>query len=367
MTTKKLISWLHLWPGLISALIVLFVCITGTIIVYCDEIMDLSAGDAKYVKEVKDTRLPVDSLINIIKKEYPSRSKAISYMVGYKDPERSVRFNTFSRTEGLSMIYIDPYSGRILKDDNTIYFFYITAHLHNSLLLGKTGQWIIDIATIIFIIELITGIVLWLPKKWNKKTRDASLKIKFKSTAKRLNYDLHKVLGFYALIIMLVLSLTGLLIAFEPLSDSLMKISGAETSHEWQKKMPKYQEGKQPADINSLIQYTFERYPDKDQIQFNTYKLDSSGYYMGRVADRIGLKSAQSPEYFYYDRYSGKEIKMQESVLKHEKIENAVWVLHMGNWMGQLGKFVTFMGGLIASSLPVTGFFIWWSKRKKKK
>ena len=166
---------------------------------------------------------------------------------------------------------------------------------------------------------------------------------------------------------MLILSLTGLLIAFEPLSDSLMKISGAETSHEWQKKMPKYQEGKQPADINSLIQYTFERYPDKDQIQFNTYKLDSSGYYMGRVADRIGLKSAQSPEYFYYDRYSGKEIKMQESVLKHEKIENAVWVLHMGNWMGQLGKFVTFMGGLIASSLPVTGFFIWWSKRKKKK
>lgn len=367
ISTKKLISWLHLWPGLISAVIVFFVCITGTIIVYSDEIMDLSAGDAKYVEEVKETRLPVDSLISIIKKEFPSRSKAISYMVTYKDPNRSIRFNTFSRTEGLSMIYIDPYSGKILKDDNTIYFFYVTAHLHNSFLLGKTGQWIIDIATIIFLIELITGIVLWLPKKWNQKTRNASLKIKFKSTAKRLNYDLHKVLGFYALIIMLILSLTGLLIAFEPLSDSLLKLSGAETSHEWQKKMPKFQEGKQPADINTIIKYTFDKYPDKEQIQLNTFKLDSSGYYVGRVADRIGLKSAQSPEFFYYDRYTGKELTVSDSILKHEKIENAVWVLHMGNWMGQVGKFITFMGGLIASSLPITGFFIWWSKRKKKK
>lgn len=43
------------------------------------------------------------------------------------------------------------------------------------------------------------------------------------------------------------------------------------------------------------------------------------------------------------------------------------WTLHMGNWIGLLGKNVTFLGGLIASILPVTGFFIWWNKLKRIK
>ena len=363
---KKLISWLHLYPGLISSLLVFFVCITGTIIVYSDEIMDLSAGKACYVPEIKEERLPVDRLINIIKKEYPQR-KAVSYMVAYKDPKRSVRFNTYGKEDGLRMVYMDPYTGKILKDDGTIYFFYITAHLHNSLLLGKTGQWIIDIATIILILELITGLILWWPKRWNRSSRNSSFKIKWKSNAKRLNYDLHKVLGFYALGVILLLSITGLLIAFNPLSALVLKSAGADTSHQWEKQLPGFQPDKQAYDLNRLIKNTFDRYPQKSEVQVATYKLDSSGYYSLRVADRIGLKSAQRPVFKVYNRFSGEEIEIPEPALKHEKIENTIWVLHMGNWMGPVGKFVTFLGGLIASSLSLTGFYIWWGRRKKGK
>lgn len=363
---KKLVSWLHLYPGLISAVIVFFVCITGTIVVYSDEIMDLSAGKARYVKEVKGERIPVDELINIIKKEYPNR-QAISYMVTYKDPNRSVRFNTYGKEDGLSMVYIDPYSGEILKDDGTIYFFYITAHLHNSFLLGKTGQWIVDIATLIFVLEMITGLILWWPKRWTKASRNGSFKIKWNSTSKRLNYDLHKVLGFYALGIILLLSITGLIIAFEPLSTLILKSSGADTTHQWEKNMPKFQEGQKPYDLNLLINKTFEEHDNKEEMQVSTYKLDSSGYYFLRVADRIGLKSAEDPTFKAFNRFSGEEIVIPETGLKHEKIENMIWVLHMGNWMGPIGKFVTFLGGLIATSLPITGFIIWLNKRKKHK
>lgn len=366
ISTKKLISWFHLWPGLISSVIVFLVCITGTIAVYCDEIIDLSAGDARYVKEVKSEKLPTEELIQIVKKEFPDR-KNPSYMVAYKDPERTVRFNTFSKDEGLRMVYVDPYNGQILADDGTIYFFYILVHIHNSFLLGKTGQWIVDIATIIFVLELLTGLFLWLPKKWSKTARDGALKIKWKSTGKRLNYDLHKVLGFYGLSIMLVLSLTGLLIAFEPLSHSVMKAFGADTSHDWEKSLPKYNADAQPILLNTIIDKAFAKNPNRNEIQVYTYKMDSSGYYMMRLADRVGLKSAQNAQPLVYDRYSGIEISMPESTMKHEKIENLVWVLHMGNWMGPVGKFVTFLGGLIATSLPVTGFYIWWGKKKKKK
>lgn len=364
-STKKIIRYLHLWPGLISAIIVFFVCITGTIIVYSDEIMELSAGKAKYAQEIKTERLPANEILKILNEKFPTRKP--SYMVAYKDPERSVRFNMFSKEEGLRMVYVDPYSGEILKDDSTIYFFYITAHLHNSLLLGKPGQWIIDIATIIFIIELITGLILWLPKKWNAKTLKNIFSVKVKSTSQRLNYDLHRVLGIYALIMLLILSLTGLLIAFEPLSHATMKILGAgEDGHSWQKSLPAFDAEKKEVELNSLIKEAFDKYPKKEEVQIDVFKLETKGYYFLRVADRIGLKSAQNPEYLVYERSGGKLIEMPEATVKHEKIENTVWVLHMGNWMGQLGKLVTFLAGLIASSLPITGFYIWWNKRKKK-
>ncbi len=361
---RKAITWLHLWPGLISAIIVTFVCLTGTIVVYCDEIMELSAGKARFVEEVKPQRLPAEKLIEILKKELPGKRQP-SYMVVYKDPKRSVRINMFSREDGLSMVYIDPYSGKILKEDRTIYFFYITAHLHNSLLLGKTGQWIVDIAVIIFLLELITGLILWWPRRWNKPTVQNSFKIKWKAPFKRLNYDLHKVLGFYALAIILVLSCTGLIIAFHPLADATIKAFGGKTGHGDEQNMPDFKENETSVSLNDAIHFAFEKYPDKKELQLATYKMETSGYYRMKVADRIGLKSAQNPEFMITDRYTGKEITLPEETIIHEKVENWLWSLHMGTWMGQLGKLITFLGGLIATSLPVTGFYIWWGKRRK--
>lgn len=51
----------------------------------------------------------------------------------------------------------------------------------------------------------------------------------------------------------------------------------------------------------------------------------------------------------------------------HEVVENAYWSLHMGTWLGPIGKAATFVGGLVSTSLPITGFLIWWGRRKKKK
>lgn len=366
ISSRKLISLLHLWPGLISSVIVLFVCFTGTLVVYCDEIMELSAGKARFVSEVKEKKLPAEKLLSILKETYPDR-RSPSYMVAYSDPHRSVRFNTYSKENGLRMVYINPYTGEILKDDSTIHFFYVTAHLHNSLLLGKAGQWVVDIATIIFLAELLTGLFLWWPKKWNKSSRKSSLTVKWDAPFKRLTYDLHKVMGFYALGIILVLSVTGLLIAFEPLSQFTVKALGGDPSHQWEKSLPELESGKQQSGLDKVIQIAFSKYPDKPEAQIYTYNIEKAGYYRMRVSERTGLKSAQNPEYILYDRNKDKVIEMPEHTLKHEKIENMVWELHTGNWMGPIGKLITFIGGLIASSLPVTGFFIWWNKKRNKR
>ncbi len=364
--SRSLIKWLHLWPGIISALILIFVCITGTIFVYSDEIIDRAAGDARYVKEVLPSRMPAEKLMDILKANYPDR-KSPAYMVAYRDPRRSVRFNTYSEEAGLRMVYMNPYTGQILKDDATIYFFYTVAHLHNSLLLGKSGQWIIDIATLIFLIELVTGIYLWWPGRWNKSARKGAFTIKWCAPFKRVNYDFHKVFGVYAFLFILILLVTGLLIAFEPLGNATMRLFGGIDPHHWKPERVFSDEDKANSVfyINDAVDAAFRMYPDKKEAQIATFRLGGP-YYNVRVSNRIGLKSAESPKDIFFDRVTGRiATDVPQSVIRGNKVENAIWVLHTGNWMGPIGKLLTFLAGLIGATLPVSGFLIWWNKRRK--
>lgn len=358
-------AWLHLWLGIFAGIILVFVALTGTVIVFCDEIIDLSGGNAKYVAQVKPVRLPAEQLISGVKKAFPKR-KNPAEITFFKDPKRTVRFRTFDKKKGLSMVYVDPYTGKILKDDNTANFFYIVAHLHASFLWHGPGTWIVDVATVIFLIELISGIILWWPKKWNRHTRDVSFTIKWKARFKRVNYDLHNVLGFYSSLLAIILTVTGLVIAFEPVAKATAAAFGGDATTKWQKKLPKADSTKMAIPVNQLFEESFRQYPDKKVCQMYTFKIDSAGYYMFTTAQKLGLKSAQSPVITILDKYSGKPIAIPSKSMKGEYIENAVWQLHMGTWMGVLGKVCTFICGLIATSLPITGFIIWWGKGKKK-
>jgi uncharacterized iron-regulated membrane protein len=41
--------------------------------------------------------------------------------------------------------------------------------------------------------------------------------------------------------------------------------------------------------------------------------------------------------------------------------------IHVGAILGLPGKIIAFLASLIPASLPVTGFLIWWGKKKKGK
>lgn len=361
-TFRKVVEWLHLWPSLVASVILIFVCITGTIVVFSDEVIDFANRDVLYIDQVGEQRIPSEELLEIYAEAHPDRPVP-SYMVTYKDPRRTVKFNMFDPVNGLRLVYMNPYTGEILKEDGTIHFFFVTAHLHNSLLLGTVGYWIVDIATIIFVIGLLTGVVLWWPKKWKGKALKKAFTIKWKAKFKRLNYDLHNVLGFYSLAISFVLAVSGLIIAFPPMADGTIELFGGDASHEWEEILSVHENEKALAPMDPVFDRYYEKNPNVTAIQVITYVMHDHGYYPLHAASWVGLKNYIGQPYFI-DKYTGAEVDAPDGAIKHEKIENAVWMLHMGSWMGLIGKIATFAAGLIATSLPITGFIYWWGKRK---
>src|SRR6186713_1827533 len=224
-TVKYWIGQLHLWLGLASGLVVLIVSITGCLFVFQKEISEALGREKYFITPGKGPILPVSLLLEkaqaALGKEMP-----VNNIVSYRQTDRSWEFMAYAENDSAltyfgSMPYyrsafINPYTGaptgiRDYKYD----FFSIVKAIHWSLLLKTSiGQPIVGYSTLIFVLLLITGLVLWWPKKWTKATRDRSFKIKWKASFRRVNYDLHNVPGFYTLFPALILALTGMVFSF---------------------------------------------------------------------------------------------------------------------------------------------------------
>jgi len=211
---------------------------------------------------------------------------------------------------------------------------------------------------------MITGIILWWPKR--KTDRKRSFTVKWNGRWKRVNYDLHNVLGFYATAIALLLAITGLAISFDWVNKGIYAAANLGRDHAIERIIPK-----------SDTTMVKENSPVIDQA-FAESRALSPHAEMFLITDDAGKSSpisitayAQSLHYgqsdfYYFDRYSGKLLKQLPYAQKSPgmKLNDMNYDLHVGQAMGLFGKILAFLASLICASLPVTGFIIWLGKKK---
>lgn len=363
---SRLNSWLHLWLGIGSGIIVIIVAITGVMFVFCDDIIDALGGGSRYTVVTNERRLTPEELLAVFKKDNPGRTPFNIQL--YKHPERSPRIASADENDHFGFSWVDPYTGRTLTTSNAYYFFYVVAHVHSGEMpFGHAGNLIVQIATWIFLIELVTGLVLWWPVKWTKATKEQAFTIKWKASFKRVNYDLHNVPGFYSLLPALLLTVTGLIIVNDTLSKTTHRLAGSEKNAylQMRKLTPPFDSTRQFVTLSAAISNLFTENPGARQVRVSVPK-DSATAFMAMVGKEIGLK-AMDGKTTMINRYTGHELELPPKILKGIAVDGMIMNLHIGFWGGWFGKILTAVTGLICAALPVTGFLIWWGRRNKKK
>ncbi|MCC9070571.1 PepSY domain-containing protein [Flavobacterium sp. F-65] len=367
-TWRKINNWLHLWLGLTSGIIVFVICLTGVAFVFHDEINNFVNREARFVKvENGAEKLPIDSILESVKHQYP-KIMLMQY-TSYKDATKSVKIMCFDRSAtpsllGLGNIYVNPYTGKVLKMDFTYGIFRFIAEVHANLLLGKVGSQIVRISTIIFLIELISGLIWWWPKKWNKTNFNKSFKVKWDANWKRLNIDLHNVLGFYALPLAIILTITGLALTYDPVKNAIFTaFSGTTERANLQETLPKADSTKVAMPIADLLA-PYEK-ADVPQITIGIPN-PKSGALMIRTENETSMVTYRG-DIAYVNMYSGEKLDLNPQLLTELKMENMNLSLHLGTWYGLPAKILTFIICLICTSLPITGFIIWYNRKFKKK
>lgn len=367
-TVKKITGVVHLWLGLLSGAIVLFLGITGCMLAFEREIRNITEPYA-YV-ESRDVQYLSPSVLKAVAEkhldghkvngvEYPGKGKAA--VASYYDESN------------YKLVYLDPYTGEPLKVKNMNRdFFRIIVNGHFYLWLPPDiGQPIVASATLIFLVMLITGMILWWPK--NKAARKQRFSIKWNAKWRRVNYDLHNVLGFYMTWVAIFIAITGLVWGFQWFARSVYWVSsGGKSMVEHKHPVSDTTKIKEGVNVADYVWAAHKPYVNEKEALAVYFPLTHTDPVEVAVNHRPG--TYYNADYYHYDQYTAKELhadgsyagKYKDATVA-DKIVRMNYDIHVGAILGLPGKIMAFFASLIAASLPVTGFYIWWGRRKKKK
>ncbi len=369
---------IHLWLGLASGLVVFIVSITGCIYVFEEELKTfLYTGRETITVPDHAVKKPLSELLLTAQKEvgekHPIQSIEIPALPNQTYSFRPVQirdnkaFTHFGEIVYNRKLYLNPYTGEVVKNENTKYeFFTIVLRLHRNLLLNRSiGTLVIGISVLFFVVLLITGIVLWWPK--NKLNIKKTISFSWKSTTrwKRKNYDLHRVFGFYSSFILLIIALTGLVWSFDWFDHSVQWIVNGGVKTEKPKSVfSDTTKTDVTLPIDKILADLVAQNPDALSLNIN---LPEKSKGVINASARYGINIRYNTLRYQFDQFTGQLLKTInfDEKSRGEKLKAMNYDIHTGGILGFPGKVLAFFASLISASLPVTGFMIWYGRRNK--
>lgn len=366
---------IHLYLSLAAGLVILLCCLTGAILVF-EKDLQMALNKKRYYVTAQEERLPLSALVGKVKEEYSGAK--VNGIKTYVQTDRSAEINITlpkgerqaakggERQPGFT-VFINPYTGEVLeKYSYRETFFYQVFALHRWLLGGdkSVGKYIVGVSTLIFLFILITGIILWWPKTRNiLKQR---LKIKWDGGWKRLNHDLHLVLGFYSAILLFIFAFTGLAWSFEWFNKGIYTVTKSPQKNPTPPKsiIPENQLAIGP---DAVLERAQSLYPQAVFYNIN-FPKDSTEVFTASVLP-VNAAHENATDAVYVDQYSGSvvgQLPYSERSLG-ARVRSAFKPIHTGSIWGWPSKIIAFIVCLFGVTFPVTGTIMWINRTGRKK
>lgn len=373
----KIFRKLHLWLSIPFGLIITLICFSGAMMVFEPEITRNIQKDVYYVESVKDSPIPMEQLMNTVKATLPD-SVSITGVTVFKDKNRTYQVNLSKPMR--ASVFVDQYSGKITGKSERPGFFATMFKLHRWLLDNanphgdgiKVGKLLVGISTLIFVIVLISGVIIWWPRARVNLKR--SLSISFSNGLKGFWKGLHVAGGMYALIIVLAMALTGLTWSFEWYRNAFYAVCGVENTPRnpgQQTQTRDKGKNKEIAGRENIEQSEFIYWQQVyDDLKANNPESPQITISKGNASVTLGnygnVRAADRYEFSPKDGTLSLQSTYSDSN-KTDKVRGWISSIHMGTFGGIFTRILWMLSALLGASLPLTGYYIWIKHLHKKK
>lgn len=217
---RKFLLKLHLWLSLPLGIIITLICLSGATLVFKNEIRNALGMPKVVAPHGKSGKGGKDGKTAFLQQEKSTAShqcspngcsqcpsKEVCHPSASAKDDASAKSNEAVKEKtsvvGKSSSKDTPYGTTTKRD----FFSYVTK-FHTGLLMGSVGKLIVTYTTLFFVFILLSGIFIFLPGS-GKQLRQR-FKVEWGKGAKRRLFDLHVSLGWWTLLWLLLLAVTGL-------------------------------------------------------------------------------------------------------------------------------------------------------------
>jgi uncharacterized iron-regulated membrane protein len=348
-TARRTLLALHQWVGLAAGLFLVVIAVSGSALVFENDIDRALNPSTSFVPPGAQP-LPIETLVARVQAAYPA-----DQVTGVRiadAPDQAYELGLRSRQTAT----INPYTGAVLGLRDREKSFARWVHLvHTRFVAGDIGERMVGGFSVAMLGLAITGLVLWWPRK--------IATIGVAASWKRVNFDLHNVLGFYSSLVMLVITLSGVLIAFEGITDPLVRrLNHAPDA---------------PAPQSTPV-------PGAARLSIDQAIAIAEQALPGAFASNVGIPGSPAAVFrvlkkfpedrtpagrsrVYVDQFTGRVLLVENTRTAPlgTRILNLKRSAHTGDIFGAPTQALYFIVSLGIALQAVTGALIWWNGRRR--
>jgi uncharacterized iron-regulated membrane protein len=351
---RKTLLYLHLWAGLTAAFFLLLLGVTGTLMVFENEIDRALNAKLAYV-EPAGRPLTLDAITQKIQSRYPGAK-----IEGFELPQRPdlSLFVGFIDSGGKEVrLFLNPYTGEPLGAPEQGNHLMSRIHqFHTHLLAGNAGKQIVGWSGVLLLLLSVSGIILWWPRKL--------FRLRWSGSGKRFNFELHNSVGILSSVFLLVFAWTAICIHWEREVGNLAQQMSHATPPRAKPAQPP-QPGAAQLSPDRLVQIAQQTAPGAAVVA-----LDFPGNPRQPASLALKYPEDHTPlgrTRMRLDAYTGRVLMVQSSremsaPLKYARLWNRE--IHTGDILGWPTRILAAFFSLMLPVLTLSGPIIWWNRRQ---
>lgn len=390
----------HFYAGLFVIPFMMILSITGIIYLFKPQ-LDAAMYHQNMFVQPADVVMSYTQQVAVVQRTYPD-AKVTKFTPSVAS-NRSAEVTIATKDERTLAVFVNPYTAKILGDrDENNNLQAIARKIHGELMIGKLGDHIVELASCWGLVLLITGLYLWLPRR--KVTFLGTLIPRVWSQNKRVFWrDLHAVSGFYGVLLIGFLILSGL-----PWTgfwgDTFARLSNYYPA-QMRDNVPQSTTltGSLNQQGNQVVPWAVEQLPipksstPRDEhhsghnevigrtLADSSVNLDSvvnlaqakgapPGFSVSFPESKTGVYTVSAfpnnPAQeitLHIDQYSGKvlaDVRWKDYGLVPKVVSMGISI-HMGKYFGLSNQLLMLFAALILIVLSVSGTVMWWQRRPK--
>lgn len=356
LSLRKAAFYVHMVLGLSIGLLASITCLTGSLIVYKPEIESLLLGSVSHLVPPADRRtVSLQSAYDVVKRKEPSCKIVQAYL--HAEPDLAWSFDLNCKPRGRVVAYVDKYRGDFTGEDHfqgkwTQWIY----DLHVRLLSGATGETLNGVGALLLVILASTGLVVWWPgvKHWRSAVRFES-----RGRWRRKNYDLHRLTGFFASLLLIFVAVTGAYFAFPKTYEGIIAWATRKPSVLLAPRTPIGPPRK--TNLDAIYATAVHALPVGESTLFTFPQQKDGPYSLRRMLPGDWRRTGDN--LVYIDQYTGQVIRVtyHRDLPWPIRLTRDIYPLHFGTFGGTFTRILWIITGLAPAALYITGVLIWWN------